>query len=264
MAGLLCQRAPTAIAWGMTVSLWLFIAGCSSVQAFVPTTVGNFLVLRSPHRCSHPFGQLRMAEGGKGFGKADDTPAKQSTKKQPEAGEGVKSVEEQEELMRKVMSGKSTGNMQAFSGSVEVEDGKAKQAAKRGQRAEPVNLDAGAMFDAGWLKQSVDTVLSDEWVQGAAEPKESECTACGGTGRIQGGLGVLPGLKWWPIKAFRPCPECEKAGRAYNRRGQGLDEVLFGKDDMPLDYKKPTSGGGLTPDDVKKIMEKKSKNTKKK
>lgn len=198
-----------------------------------------------------------MAEG-KGFGKPSEQPKKATN---AGSGEEAKTVEEQEEMLRKVMTGKNqkSGEMSPFAGGVEVEDGVARQAARRGQRAEPVNLDAGAMFDAGWLKQSVDTVLSDDWVKGSKEAKESECSMCDGTGRLQGGLGTLPGLKWWPIKAFRPCPECEKAGRTYNRRGQGLDEVLFGKDDMPLDYKKPTSGGGLSPEDVKRIMDKTNK-----
>ena len=72
----------------------------------------------------------------------------------------------------------------------------------------------------------IEQVLSEEWAK--AEKKGSDtaaCAECGGTGRLQGGLGVLPGLQWWPIKAFRPCPTCEAAGRTYNRRGQGLDEV---------------------------------------
>jgi hypothetical protein len=47
---------------------------------------------------------------------------------------------------------------------------------------------------------------------------------------------TLPGLDWWPIKAFRPCPTCEREGRTYQRRGQGLNEVLFGVDDMPTNY----------------------------
>ena len=55
---------------------------------------------------------------------------------------------------------------------------------------------------------------------------------------------TLPGLDWWPIKAFRPCPTCEREGRTYQRRGQGLNEVLFGVDDMPTNYE-VFSGGSL-------------------
>lgn len=55
------------------------------------------------------------------------------------------------------------------------------------------------------------------------------CEECGGTGRIQGGLGAMPLFEWWPIKAFRPCPTCEAEGRSYTRRGQVLDEVMHSK-----------------------------------
>jgi len=108
-----------------------------------------------------------------------------------------------------------------------VPDAEARRQAVSGRkRADPVNVDGGAAFDVGWIKKAADTVLSEEWAK--AEKKGSDtaaCAECGGTGRLQGGLGVLPGLQWWPIKAFRPCPTCEAAGRTYNRRGQGLDEV---------------------------------------
>jgi len=157
-------------------------------------------------------------------------------------------------LMGKATEGKAEPKPQGFSGDVAPEDAEEKRKAMKGQRAAPVNLDAGAAFDIGWVKQSVDTVLSDDWVDGGKDGSQGvECAECGGSGRIQGGLGTLPGLKWWPIKAFRPCPTCEKEGRAYTRRGQVLDEVLFGKDDMPLDYEKPAQSG-LSSDDVKKIM----------
>ena len=50
---------------------------------------------------------------------------------------------------------------------------------------------------------------------------------CDGTGRIQGGLGVV--VKWWPIKAYRPCPDYLKAKKKYQRAGQSLDEIAFGR-----------------------------------
>lgn len=85
---------------------------------------------------------------------------------------------------------------------------------------------------------------------------------CNGTGRIIGGIGAVPGFRWWPIKAYRPCPKLTAAGLQYQvggwaccgrrvapcsapcsalthplpsshatlqRKGQILDEVLFGK-----------------------------------
>jgi hypothetical protein len=64
------------------------------------------------------------------------------------------------------------------------------------------------------------------------KPQASICSTCDGTGRIEGGWGVLPGLKWvsstFGLRAFRPCPECAKAGRRYQRVGQNLEEVWMG------------------------------------
>ncbi|KAJ1632977.1 hypothetical protein T492DRAFT_837982 [Pavlovales sp. CCMP2436] len=64
------------------------------------------------------------------------------------------------------------------------------------------------------------------------KPQASICGTCDGTGRIEGGWGVLPGLKWvsstFGLRAFRPCPECAKAGRRYQRVGQNLEEVWMG------------------------------------
>lgn len=53
---------------------------------------------------------------------------------------------------------------------------------------------------------------------------------CNGEGRIQGGIGTIPGFSWWPIKVFRPCPGFIDAGGQYKRRGQSLDEFAFGRD----------------------------------
>lgn len=46
--------------------------------------------------------------------------------------------------------------------------------------------------------------------------------------RIEGGIGTI--LKWWPIKAYRPCPNFIDKGGFYQRSGQGLDEIAFGRD----------------------------------
>ena len=45
---------------------------------------------------------------------------------------------------------------------------------------------------------------------------------------ILGGIGVV--LEWWPIKAYRPCPNFIEGGGTYVRSGQGLDEIAFGRD----------------------------------
>ena len=46
--------------------------------------------------------------------------------------------------------------------------------------------------------------------------------------RILGGIGVV--APWWPIKAYRPCPNFIDRGGVYQRSGQGLDEIAFGRD----------------------------------
>ena len=46
--------------------------------------------------------------------------------------------------------------------------------------------------------------------------------------RIAGGIGAV--LPWIPIKAFRPCPNFIDRGGMYERAGQGLDEIAFGRD----------------------------------
>ena len=52
---------------------------------------------------------------------------------------------------------------------------------------------------------------------------------CSGDGRVQGGIGAVPGFRWWPIKAYRPCPKAAEKGIEYTRKGQGVDEVMFGR-----------------------------------
>eukprot|EP00574_Skeletonema_japonicum_P005676 CAMPEP_0201730848 /NCGR_PEP_ID=MMETSP0593-20130828/23811_1 /ASSEMBLY_ACC=CAM_ASM_000672 /TAXON_ID=267983 /ORGANISM="Skeletonema japonicum, Strain CCMP2506" /LENGTH=134 /DNA_ID=CAMNT_0048223501 /DNA_START=100 /DNA_END=504 /DNA_ORIENTATION=- len=55
-----------------------------------------------------------------------------------------------------------------------------------------------------------------------------DCELCDGSGRILGGIGTV--LTWWPIKAYRPCPNFIENGGRYVRSGQGLDEIAFGRD----------------------------------
>jgi len=55
------------------------------------------------------------------------------------------------------------------------------------------------------------------------------------TKRILGGIGVV--LEWWPIKAYRPCPNLVERGGEYVRSGQGLDEIAFGRDPTFSDRK---------------------------
>mmetsp|Transcript_23717 Transcript_23717/g.44069 ORF Transcript_23717/g.44069 Transcript_23717/m.44069 type:complete len:160 (+) Transcript_23717:131-610(+) len=61
-----------------------------------------------------------------------------------------------------------------------------------------------------------------------APVKCPDCDLCDGSGRISGGIGAV--LDWWPIKAYRPCPNFIERGGSYTRSGQGLDEIAFGRD----------------------------------
>lgn len=54
------------------------------------------------------------------------------------------------------------------------------------------------------------------------------CLSICETNRIAGGLGAV--LPWLPIKAYRPCPNFIDRGGDYQRSGQGLDEIAFGRD----------------------------------
>lgn len=56
---------------------------------------------------------------------------------------------------------------------------------------------------------------------------EGAIKGCDGSGRIAGGMGAV--LDWWPIKAYRPCPELAKAKKDYKKSGQSLDEIAFGR-----------------------------------
>ncbi|KAJ7536724.1 hypothetical protein O6H91_12G079700 [Diphasiastrum complanatum] len=75
-----------------------------------------------------------------------------------------------------------------------------------------------------------DGELGRVWSFGCAGCGSAERRSdCDGSGRIQGGIGVVPGFTWWPIKAYRPCPAFLEAGGKYKRRGQSLNEVAFGQ-----------------------------------
>ncbi|KAL9260343.1 hypothetical protein AKJ16_DCAP09634 [Drosera capensis] len=76
-------------------------------------------------------------------------------------------------------------------------------------------------------------VSEDGWLAG----NHNGCKACGreeiergcnGEGRVQGGIATFPGLGWWPIKAYRPCPGLVASGGSYKRQGQSMDEVVSG------------------------------------
>jgi hypothetical protein len=47
---------------------------------------------------------------------------------------------------------------------------------------------------------------------------------------IAGGIGAV--LPWVPIKAYRPCPTFIARGGNYQRSGQGLDEIAFGRSNI--------------------------------
>ena len=68
--------------------------------------------------------------------------------------------------------------------------------------------------------------------EAAARPEGEQkcgCGSCDGEGRIIGGMGSLPGFGWWPIKAYRPCPNFVESGKQYQRKGQITDDIMFGR-----------------------------------
>lgn len=95
-----------------------------------------------------------------------------------------------------------------------------------------------------------------------ARAKCSTCGAenvengCDGEGRVIGGLGAVPGFSWWPIKAYRPCDKLNEAGMQYSRKGQILNDVMFGggsldtKANKTLEEIKKTESRGIKVDRV--------------
>lgn len=57
--------------------------------------------------------------------------------------------------------------------------------------------------------------------------EDGVAAGCDGAGRVIGGLGAV--VKWWPIKAYRPCDYLVSARKRYSRKGQSLEEIAFGR-----------------------------------
>jgi len=97
---------------------------------------------------------------------------------------------------------------------------------------EPVRASTRLPISDGDLPVSV--IASDDSGETREEesanppPKCPDCDLCDGSGRILGGIGAV--LPWVPIKAYRPCPNFVERGGRYQRSGQGLDEIAFGRD----------------------------------
>lgn len=92
---------------------------------------------------------------------------------------------------------------------------------------------------------STDADADADAAAAAARAENPRCRTCGratvlrgcdGNGRVTGGLGAV--LPFWPIKAYRPCPDFVAVGGKYTRKGQSLDEIAFGRkgdgDDVSL------------------------------
>ena len=70
------------------------------------------------------------------------------------------------------------------------------------------------------------------------EPASDACPHCGAAkgdipfgcdqqGHRAAGAGAL--IPWWPIKVWNHCPKAAQAGLPYTRKGQIIDEMLFGR-----------------------------------
>lgn len=73
-----------------------------------------------------------------------------------------------------------------------------------------------------------------------AQPDAATCAYCGidkanmpfgcdGDGHKSAGIGSF--VDWWPLKVWSPCPRAKEKGLPYVRKGQNIDEVLFGRSD---------------------------------
>eukprot|EP00970_Alexandrium_tamarense_P013590 scaffold3521_cov195-Alexandrium_tamarense.AAC.24 len=76
------------------------------------------------------------------------------------------------------------------------------------------------------IAESVDIKSAEVSGEPKIAVKCPDCDLCDGSGRILGGIGTV--LEWWPIKAYRPCPNFVDRGGKYERSGQG--KFLFGFD----------------------------------
>ncbi len=61
--------------------------------------------------------------------------------------------------------------------------------------------------------------LATHCIGAIAKNVNSRCVhrRCDEEGRVVGGVGALPGLGWWPIKAYKPCDNLTQAGLEYTR-----------------------------------------------
>ncbi|XP_043716040.1 uncharacterized protein LOC122664328 isoform X2 [Telopea speciosissima] len=107
-------------------------------------------------------------------------------------------------------------------------------------KAKPIPLNiplASLVEDSSPASPDVVSIEVESATKDADQMPLRGCKACGreelekgcnGEGRIQGGIAVVPGFGWWPIKAYRPCPGFVASGGRYRRRGQNMDEVASG------------------------------------
>lgn len=79
------------------------------------------------------------------------------------------------------------------------------------------------------VEVQTETVGQQDICKTCGVAKNEMAYGCDGSGRIMGGIGAVPGFGWWPIKAYRPCGKAVDAGVTYQRKGQGVDEVMFGR-----------------------------------
>jgi len=110
------------------------------------------------------------SEQFKGFGKEVKKAGQtNSDPKNRAVGEGL-SVEEVGKMVGDVK------NLPDMKNSEQVKNQGGPKVVNRQKRADPVNLDGGAMLDVGWVKKSVDTVFSDEWKNAAKDEVTLEGT----------------------------------------------------------------------------------------
>ena len=111
----------------------------------------------------------------------------------------------------------------------------AHHAGRRHQRTRcRAELQTGADTDSQGSGQAAPVAQRAEQVDAAecphcGAPESNIPFGCDRAGHKSAGIGAF--VAWWPLKVWSPCPRAKEKGMPYVRKGQSIDEVLFGRSD---------------------------------
>lgn len=98
---------------------------------------------------------------------------------------------------------------------------------ERRRRLQPVRAEAAEQDTAAPVESAESGVQRCKLcgVDLASAPR-----GCDNEGHVIKGLGSWPGFGWFEaLRVYGACPEAQKKGIAYTRKGDTLDEIMFGK-----------------------------------